>query len=114
MRFRGFGVSFGVSLADVVFIQMDAATASAAKNLEAAASSYFKLPQEEKDKNNGADGNNLGYIKVSGIREFIKVRPSDSSYLWPSEQLVPEFKGVYSDFYERYGIIHIISWIVCV
>jgi hypothetical protein len=81
---------------------MDDKTTQAAKNLEQIAWKYFAQADEIKDCNSGADRSNLGYIRVKGTREFIKLRPSDESQLWPNKAALPEFEQIYRDFYDRF------------
>eukprot|EP01122_Echinamoeba_exundans_P012382 TRINITY_DN5153_c0_g1_i2.p1 TRINITY_DN5153_c0_g1~~TRINITY_DN5153_c0_g1_i2.p1 ORF type:complete len:334 (-),score=58.15 TRINITY_DN5153_c0_g1_i2:21-884(-) len=82
-------------------IQMDDQTTLAAKNLENIAWKYFAQPDDVKDRNSGADRSNLGYIRVKGTREFIKLRPSDETRLWPNKEALPDFEQIYRDFYQR-------------
>lgn len=84
------------------FLKMDDLTATAARSLEAIAWKYFAQEDSAKDSNSGRDRSNLGYIRVVGTREFIKLRPSDETQLWPSAEALPSFAETYGEFYARY------------
>jgi len=46
---------------------------------------YFAQPMEVKEMNKDKDGNNLGYVEVPNVREYIKLRPSDPLSFWPTK-----------------------------
>jgi len=46
---------------------------------------YFSQQQEAKDANKDENNFNIGYVKVTGIREYIKLRKGDPENLWPKE-----------------------------
>lgn len=62
-----------------------------------AAADFFALPQEEKDKCRHPDADNMGYVLIRGVREFIKVRKTDPDHLWPP---AAEFRAAFGRFFE--------------
>jgi isopenicillin N synthase-like dioxygenase len=68
----------------------------AARTLEQTGKRYFAQSNEEKDKNKDVDNGNVGYVRIDGLREYIKLRPTDPEQLWPT---LPSFKSAFDSFY---------------
>jgi len=58
---------------------------------------------EVKKRHTDAIGNNLGFIHIPSVREYIKLRPSDPEELWPTYP--PDFKDAFNAFFEAYSQI---------
>jgi len=71
---------------------------------------YFDLPVDQKKQNSAVSEltggmTNLGYVRVEGVREYLKLRITDDAKLWP--QLPERFKEC---FEEVFNDIKEISW----
>ncbi len=53
---------------------MDPDTVQRYNALRTISKQYFDQPQDIKNNNADADRNNLGYVVVPGVREYLKVR----------------------------------------
>jgi len=65
-----------------------------------------------KKKNMEKDGNNLGFVHIPRVREYIKLRPSDPDELWPSYPT--DFKDTYNAFFSKYSEIAFSSFDILV
>jgi len=67
---------------------------------------YLEQKQEGKNGNIDPDKNNLGYVKISDVREYIKLRPEDPESLWPQNNHnfteAEQFKDAYQRFFACY------------
>jgi len=54
---------------------------------------------EEKKNMMEPDRNNLGYVHVQSVREYIKLRTTDPPNLWPKSE---EFKQIFNEFFETF------------
>jgi isopenicillin N synthase-like dioxygenase len=80
-------------------IRMDPETVQRYNALKNISKQYFEQPQEIKNNNADVDRNNLGYVVVPGVREYLKLRPNDIEAYWPNQ--FPEFRGIFDAFFER-------------
>lgn len=55
---------------------MDPETVQRYNALKNISKQYFEQPQEIKNNNADVDRNNLGYVVVPGVREYLKVNPT--------------------------------------
>jgi len=74
-------------------------TRNAFKEFERSLEEYFLQPADVKALNLDEDKNNLGYVTCGSIREYIKLRPTDTENLWPTME---SFKPAYSAMFSQY------------
>jgi len=66
---------------------------------------YFGQPSDVKTLNKDTDGVNIGYINITGVREYIKLRASDEEKLWPKNP--PTFK---QNWLNLFNLLKPIAW----
>jgi len=76
-------------------------TLETSEALEQKSLEFFKLANDEKMKNGDAMNNNVGYVLITGVREYIKLRPFDPPELWP--QAPADFKTAYDSFFASHS-----------
>jgi len=86
-------------------LKVDPATVQISENMTKAALEYLNQSIEVKNNNLEQDRNNIGFVQIPKVREYIKLRPQDSPELWP--QHPPNFGEVYSKFFEWYSSLAI-------
>jgi len=69
---------------------------------------YFTQESDIKNLNLEKDKNNIGYVLIPGVREYMKLRPTDPTELWPSHPL--DFKLAFDNFFETYAQIAFTSF----
>jgi len=89
-------------------IKVTNTTKSTSSRLSSVAFEYFDQSQEIKNKNLEKDKNNLGYVHIKGVREYLKLRPSDPPELWPTHP--DDFTNTFVSFFETYAQIAINSF----
>jgi len=79
---------------------------ASAKAFGAVAQEYLEQPDQGKEQNKDPDHNNLGYVKISAIREYIKLRQTDPEQYWPTDnehfQRSELFKNCFDNFFNGY------------
>jgi isopenicillin N synthase-like dioxygenase len=82
---------------------VDESVVMISEKLTQVSSAYLAQDLDTKKKNLEKDGNNLGFVHINNVREYIKLRPSDAEYLWPTYP--PDFKSVFDEFFKIYSQI---------
>jgi len=84
-------------------IKVDSSLREVSENLTQAALEYLSQDMDIKIKNKDPLGNNIGFIEIANIREYIKLRPKDLPHLWPQHPI--HFKKAFDVFHEKYSRI---------
>jgi len=63
---------------------------------------FFASPEVEKIQCGDPDANNVGYVHIPSVREYIKLRPTDDEHYWPKSA---DFKDAFHKMFKAYSIV---------
>eukprot|EP01124_Arcella_intermedia_P029472 TRINITY_DN6228_c0_g2_i1.p1 TRINITY_DN6228_c0_g2~~TRINITY_DN6228_c0_g2_i1.p1 ORF type:complete len:309 (+),score=102.48 TRINITY_DN6228_c0_g2_i1:23-949(+) len=89
-------------------IKVDPSVKETSSRLSQVGLEYLAQELEVKKVNSDPDGNNLGYVHIPGVREYIKLRTTDPSSSWPTHP--PQFQEVFKKFFDTYAEIAFASF----
>eukprot|EP01124_Arcella_intermedia_P000364 TRINITY_DN10182_c0_g1_i1.p1 TRINITY_DN10182_c0_g1~~TRINITY_DN10182_c0_g1_i1.p1 ORF type:complete len:328 (+),score=74.89 TRINITY_DN10182_c0_g1_i1:31-1014(+) len=78
------------------------------RELTEVALQYFSQPKDTKELNKDPLANNIGFVEIPGIREYIKLRTNSPDGLWP--QYPSDFKKKFIDFHHKYSQIGLVAF----
>jgi len=84
-------------------IKVNPSVVAISEKLSEVAFQFLGQDLEIKKIHTEKDGNNLGFIHIPNVREYIKLRPFDPEELWPTYP--PDFKESFNAFFEAYSKI---------
>jgi len=84
-------------------IKVDSSVIQSSEKLSEVSFQYLAQDMELKKSNIEKDKNNIGYVNIPGVREYIKLRPTDPEDLWPTYPT--DFKEAYNAFFHIYSQI---------